>query len=175
MTSAFDKIIEAILGALDLFRFWVVLYEYERGLILRLGKFHHELGPGIHWRWPFKIDELRFENIRPKPGGAWELTNTTACGKTVTTAFTHVIAVKDVKKVLLEVDDWRNVGYRLANIAVAESLAAATLEQILGVHFPFICRSAVEKKLEKYGIRVLEFELTERAATRAYRLFNGPR
>lgn len=59
MNAPLNRILDTILGALDLFRFWIVLDEYEAGVMLRFGRFHHELGPGWHWRWPMHVDVLK--------------------------------------------------------------------------------------------------------------------
>ena len=53
----FDRLIEWIINILDIFRFWFVVDQYEAGIVLRLGKFNREVGPGLHFKWFIFEDE----------------------------------------------------------------------------------------------------------------------
>lgn len=43
----------------NLLRFWPLsrVYSWEQGVRVRCGRLGEELGPGLHWRWPF-LDEV---------------------------------------------------------------------------------------------------------------------
>lgn len=173
MSAALTKLVDALFGALDLFRFWVVLYEYERGLILRLGRFHRELGPGWHWRAPFRIEELRFVTVRKQTSASWEQTLTTADGVTITLAFDYMIEVCDVRSVLLQVDDWVRVAYNTTKMTLARSVERATIADLLGGDFSSSASAAAAAALAGHGIKLVDFALTDRCRSRVYRLFNG--
>lgn len=49
----FLKIFEFIVYFWDLFRFFWIIEQYSKGIVLRLGKFHKVLEPGFHWKLPF--------------------------------------------------------------------------------------------------------------------------
>ncbi len=53
-----DRLIDLLISLWDALIPWDVVDEYERGVVLRLGKFHAELGPGFHWVYPFGIDRV---------------------------------------------------------------------------------------------------------------------
>lgn len=173
MEAALTRLVDAIFSALDLFRFWVVLYEYERGVMLRLGRFHREVGPGWHWRLPFKLEELRYVNVRKQTSASWEQTLTTTDGTTVTVGFDYLVAVQDVRAVLLEMDDWSAVAYNAAKIAMANMVEQSDLARVLNGDFCQSVREAVRAALESNGIRLLNFAVTERCRSRAYRFFKG--
>lgn len=173
MEAALMKLVDALFGALDLFRFWVVLYEYERGLMLRLGRFHRELGPGWHWRAPFRIEELRFVNVRKQTSASWEQTLTTSDGVIVTLGFDYMIEVRDVKNVLLLVDEWTRVSYNATKMTLARAVENTTAADLLGSDFSCRIRESVRLALSDHGIVLLDFALTDRCRSRAYRLFNG--
>ncbi len=173
MDTALNRFLDTILGALDLFRFWIVLDEYEEGIILRLGRFHHVVGPGLHWRRPMRVDVLQFENVKKKQASSWEMTQTTKSGTTVSIAFTYLIHIIDVKKVLLELDDWSLTAYRASKIVVSRNVEESEDEDIFSEDFTDHLRVEVEERLRSLGIGLDDFGLTERARTRAYRLFNG--
>ena len=173
MNAALNRLLDTVIGALDLFRFWVVLYEYERGVILRLGRPHRDLGPGIHWRLPLRIEELRFVNIRKKTSNSWDMTFTLATGKTVTVAFVIIIEIIDAHKVLLELDDWENTAYSLTKIAISKALIGQDEETVQAIDFVKTVRQEVEQLLTAVGIGVSDFGFQDIALCRAYKFFSG--
>ena len=173
MNAALNRILDTIIGALDLFRFWIVLDEYESGVILRLGRFHHEVGPGPHWRWPMRIDVLKFVNVRKKAGNPWELTLTTTDGIAVTVSYAYCIEVVSARVVLLTLDDWEELSYRLMKIAVAKVVHECDGERFFTQLYLEDARLEVDKTLQNNGIRLCEFGITERARSPAFRIFKG--
>ncbi len=173
MNTALNRIIDVVLGALDLFRFWIVLDEYESGVILRLGRFHHEVGPGPHWRRPMKIDVLKFLNVRKKAGNPWELTLTTTDGTAVTVCYAYCIEIICARTVLLTLDDWEEASYRLMKIAVAKVVHDSSDKHFFGPKFLEAARREAAATLENNGIGLTEFGITERARSPAFRLFKG--
>lgn len=173
MNAALNRILDTILGTLDLFRFWIVLDEYEAGVILRLGRFHHEVGPGFHWRRWMRIDVLKFVNVRKKAGNPWEITVTTRDGIAVTFCYAYCIEIICARTVLLTLDDWEHTSYRLIKIAVAAVAHECDDEYFFGPMFLHDVRIAAAATLEKNGIKLCEFGITERARSPAFRLFKG--
>jgi len=176
MNDAFSKILDVIIGALNLFRFWIVLDEYERGIILRLGKFHKEIGPGFHWRRAFKIDELKFVNIKQKTTNSWDMTFPMD-NNSITMSFAALIEVHDSKKVILELDNWDNAAYTTIKIGIAEKvnllLEADPDIYLETTRFIKLVKTHVSNKLSKIGITLVDFSFQEITKTRAYKLFNG--
>ncbi len=173
MSTALNRVIDAIVGALDLFRFWIVLDDYERGVILRFGKFHRELGPGLHWRYPMRTEVLKYLNVRKKAGNPWESTNTTSDGTAVTTCFSWCVSVDDSKHVLLNIDNWDEFTYRITAIAVANVVHESSDEHFFGKEFLRECELDVRQVLAENGLKLCEFGITQRAETPAFRLFKG--
>src|SRR6187401_1532308 len=50
---------------LSIFSFIYIIRQYERSIILRLGKYHKRIGPGINYRIPF-IDNVLVIDIRER-------------------------------------------------------------------------------------------------------------
>src|SRR5687768_3735103 len=62
----FDKLIDFLISIIELFRFFWVIRTWERGIVLRFGKWTEEvLQPGFHFILPFAIDEVHTINILP--------------------------------------------------------------------------------------------------------------
>src|SRR5688572_1700272 len=62
----FDKIVDFVISIIELFRFFWVIRQWERGVILRFGKWTGKvLQPGPHLIFPFAIDEVHTIDIIP--------------------------------------------------------------------------------------------------------------
>lgn len=173
MNAALNRILDFFLNILDLFRFWVVLYEYERGLILRFGKHVRTLGPGFHWRLPFRIEELRYVNVRRKSADSWDMTLTTGAGDTVSFSYAMLIEVIDSDFVLLNLDDWARASYAMAKIAIAEVVEVS--QDITTQKFVDHVHEHMNKRLSEIGVKATDFAFQDKAPTIAVKLFNGAR
>ena len=59
----FDRLFDFLFRFIELFRCFTVINEYERGIVLRLGKYNRELDKGFHWLLPLAIEEALSENV----------------------------------------------------------------------------------------------------------------
>jgi regulator of protease activity HflC (stomatin/prohibitin superfamily) len=91
MQALIDFIIRNLLAVWPITR----VNEWQVGMIARAGRIHRELGPGLHWRWPFV--EIAYQ----WPGVEVGLDLETAA---ITTMDGHSIAIS------------ANIGYRLVSI-----------------------------------------------------------
>ena len=62
----FDRLLDLLVGCIDLFKFWIILMPYQGGVLVRLGKFVRELEPGLHWLIPFGVDQVLTEHTVPQ-------------------------------------------------------------------------------------------------------------
>ena len=49
----FKELIDFLIGIKDSLVCWVIIDQYDAGVMLRLGKYYRTLEPGIHWKIPF--------------------------------------------------------------------------------------------------------------------------
>ena len=57
----FEKLIDLIIKGWDLLTPCFVIDAYQGAAVLRLGKLHRAVGPGLHWKWP--ITETYIDNV----------------------------------------------------------------------------------------------------------------
>jgi len=62
-SKLFDKLVEFV----ELFQCWTYVPEFERGVILRVGKFHRYLEPGFQWLMPLALEQDIHVNVKPEP------------------------------------------------------------------------------------------------------------
>jgi regulator of protease activity HflC (stomatin/prohibitin superfamily) len=104
-----DRLFDFITDILELFQFWVVIDEYERGVVKTLGKRRRKnpvLDPGFHFVFPLGIDEVLVDNVVPCVDEFDEQSLTTKDGKAITLNAVVMWSISDIQKILFDV---RNV------------------------------------------------------------------
>lgn len=168
-----DRLIDVILQFIHLFTFWRVLDPYERGIILRLGKFLRTADAGIHWILPFGIDQMLAEHCVPTTHSLGNESITTADG--VSIGFHAVVTYKvhDIKKALLDVEDVDHAVRDACSGEIGRVLRESTWADI---QFPSILAeltSACRRRGFRYGIEILSVQLAGLAQCRSIRLMQS--
>jgi regulator of protease activity HflC (stomatin/prohibitin superfamily) len=167
----FDKLVDTILGALELFQFWVVIHQYERGVVMTLGKFKgRELGPGIHWRWPFKVDVVQYDTAVTRVHVLNPQALTTKDGKTVAVTAVITSNIRDIKKAMLEVDGVHNAIDDACCAAVGAHVGNTTWEDLREDLAADTLLKACRKNAWRYGIEIERVQLSDLALCRVIRL-----
>lgn len=145
---------------------WVVVEEWQGGVILRLGKYSRSVDPGFHWLIPF-VDTAVVQSV---------VTTTTALrpqsvvmkdGKVVTTEAVVRWRVVDVKAYTLGIWDGPNVIIDSAQGAIASALRDLEFDSN-EIHKKILAES--RKALKGYGISVEAVTLTTMAPVKVIRL-----
>jgi len=164
-----DKLIEilhAIWGSLLPF---VVFAPYQAGVLIRLGKFERELGPGFHWVIPF-ADRLVYENTVPRTSRVHSLATTTKDGKTVGLEAVITWRIKDLQKSLLEVNDLKDAIEDSCAGIIGTELSNALWEDILQGRMVEQLTAACRKNGWRWGVEIMRVQLTGVAPVKNIRL-----
>jgi hypothetical protein len=102
----FFQFLWSIMG---LFQFWTVVDAYERGVVLRLGKYNKTINPGFHWLIPLGIDRALTHEVILTTRMLEEQSLTTDDGKKVVVSAMIAYTIEDIKKILLEVEEAETV------------------------------------------------------------------
>lgn len=118
MEQFLTKFIEFLWNVAEKYIFpWVILREYEAGVILRLGKYHRNLKKGWNWKMPL-FEEPWTCVIKPETVETKKFTVTTKDNHTVTMSIIGQYSIIDPKKWLLEANDAAsNVMHHLVMVA----------------------------------------------------------
>jgi regulator of protease activity HflC (stomatin/prohibitin superfamily) len=159
-----DKLIDLIIQFVELFRFFVVIDHYQRAVVLRLGKYHRTLEPGLHWVIPMAEDAL-VDNIKVRTIHMGDQILTTTDGHSVIVAGIIRWTISDIRKALLEVDGLDDVYRDIVITTIAETVEGKTLEQLWG---PAITEELTKKARKmgwRYGVEVESLTLGNKAQT----------
>lgn len=83
--------------------FFVIVKEFEGGVLLRLGKYKYDLKKGFNWKWPL-VDETMTTPIRLETMNLGSITLTTADDVTCTIGVVIEYEIIDVKIYLVEIN-----------------------------------------------------------------------
>lgn len=179
----FDRLLDLILDFLGLFQFWVVIDEYERGVVKTLGKRRRKnrwyqfwmrsdvtLGPGLHFVWPLGIDEILVDNVVPCVDEFDEQSLTTKDGKSVTLNVVVMWSISDVEKILFEVEDSDSALEESVCGTVGEAVEGATWTELTGGKFSAAIERKVRARVRKWGMKIHSVQFKNLTQSRAIRL-----
>jgi regulator of protease activity HflC (stomatin/prohibitin superfamily) len=166
-----DKLIDFLLSVVDLFYFTRVVDSWEKGVVLRFGRYKRTVGPGIHWVAPFMIERLISADVYARPFRLPPQSLTTADGVAVVVSAVVTCKVANVRKVLLDCGNHEE--------ALADSLTGTIAQQVTGAawsdlttdEFWRTVTTATHERARKWGLKVIEVQPADVARCKSLRLF----
>ena len=150
-----------------------IVNEYERGLILRWGKYKRHIEPGLGMKWPF-ADELLTASIATETIQSKVQSLTTKDGKTITISLVIKYNVgedkESIEKYLLKV---RDVNDAIDDIAMSKAktiIMSSTWEECKTNDIDNTISISTRREAKKWGINIDYIVLVELAESRNIRL-----
>lgn len=169
----FDRLWEIIQACFQALIPFVVLYPFERGLLIRLGKFKRELGPGLHWCFPLHIDTVMHEHITVRTEHLAGLATTTADGKSIGFDAIVTYRITNLEKALLEVTELKDVVADTCTGIIGTTLAEADWAAIWHGEVLENLTAVCRKRGWKYGVEIVAVQLAGVALVRNFRISSG--
>jgi regulator of protease activity HflC (stomatin/prohibitin superfamily) len=169
----FDRLIEIFLQFIDLFRFFVVIDEYERAIVLRLGRYSKTLEPGFHLLIPFNIDKVIVDKVVPRTVNLGSQALTTSDAKAITLSAVITAQIRDIRKAILEIENVDEALMDGCYAAIGDLIKSHTWDQILHPEFSDTLLKACRKQAFRYGIEILRVQLSDLTPSRSIRLFQA--
>lgn len=166
-----DRVVDVLLSWLELFQFWVVISEFERGVVLTLGRFKGRiLDPGFHWHWPFRVDWVYVENIVTRTHVLNPQALTTKDGRTISVTAVITFNIRDIKKAVLEVEGVDHAINDSCSAAVGAHVGGCDWGELRGEPAADALTKACRRQAWRYGIEIERVQLTDLALCRVIRL-----
>jgi regulator of protease activity HflC (stomatin/prohibitin superfamily) len=166
----FDRIIDFIIDALDLFRFWVVIDSYEKAVVLRLGKPVKVLSAGIHWIVPMGVDSVMTDSVVMTTMNLGSQTLQTSDDYNIVVSPIVTYQIVDIEKFLLGVEDAESVLSDTVYSFVAGSIISHEFEAILKTDFLSMVTDLANLKTRKFGIHILRITFADIAEIKTIRI-----
>lgn len=171
--GTFDKLLEWIEAGLEWFGFLFIVNDYQGGVVLRFGKYHRTVGPGLHLKWPFNIEEEMITTVVRRTSYLDVQSITSRDGKPVNASPVVIYKIGNVKRWLLEVDDAEEA---LNDVTYGLNDALALEHDWADIRSPDYAEKlteAVRTEGVTWGARVEEVKFADRAQSKSLRLWTG--
>lgn len=167
----FDRLVEALLSWIGLFKFWVVCDPYVRGWIVRLGVPAREIGPGWHLLWPFRVEVPALVDMRPSTDILDAQSVHCADQQPVVMRLVVTWRVVDPYKYYFEVFDGRGAVQDAALGCAGDLARSMTRERLLSGDGQRKILNAVRRRALPWGIKVDAVQFADLSAARSVRLW----
>lgn len=166
----FEKLIEFIKQWFDLLIPFTVLDPYERGVVLRLGKFHRKIDAGFSWVMPFNIETVLTDNVVPRTVNLSAQSLTTLDGVSVVVGAIVTASISNIRVALLDVEGVDDALKDSCLGVIGHKIASHTWEAIQRPEFVETLTSACAAQASDYGLKIKRVQLSDVARMRAVRL-----
>jgi regulator of protease activity HflC (stomatin/prohibitin superfamily) len=146
--------------------------QYEQGVVFRGGKFHKVLNPGWHGRLS-GIDIIYTENVKNATICIREVNITTADNKTISIAAKFNYEITDIHKARVLTNDWKSNIVDVGRGIMSKELIKYSWENICAGNVDQLIGSLIEKEADLLGIRIWNFNFTDKLIIRGFKLFNA--
>lgn len=169
----FDRLIDLIVQFIELLKFWHVVDPYEEALVLRLGRLSRHLLCGFHWIIPFGIERVYDEHVVPTTHSLGNESMTTKDGKSVGFHAIVTYRVRDIEKLLLEVEDGNHAVRDACCGEIGRVLRESTWDEICAPEILDKLTAAARKRGFRFGVEIMSIQLAGMALCRSIRLMQS--
>ena len=146
-----------------------VIDQVSRGIVLRFGKFHREVGPGFHFKVPF-MDEVWEDIIVPRTLNLDPQTLSTNDEKVIVVGTVMTVEIVNVRKSMLNVEGVDTAMTDICYGIIGEIFQEYDWKEIKEMDLSAHCVEEMNKVGGKYGLNILNVQFSDLACIRSYRL-----
>jgi regulator of protease activity HflC (stomatin/prohibitin superfamily) len=140
-----------------------ILFEYERGVVFRLGKLTRAKGPGLVFLVPFGIDRLKKMDLRIVALDIAPQDTITKDNVSVRVNAVVYFRVADPTKAVIEIQDYYFATSQLAQTTLRSVIGQSELDQLLAERDRIneVVRVIIDEGTDSWGIEVTAVEIKD--------------
>lgn len=140
-----------------------VLWEYERGVVFRLGKLVRAKGPGLVFMMPFGLDRMRKMDLRIVALDITPQDTITRDNVSVTVNAVVYFRVSDPVQAVVEVEDYIFATSQLAQTTLRSVIGQSELDELLAERERIndVVRDIIDQGTDPWGIDVTSVEIKD--------------
>lgn len=140
-----------------------VLWEYERGVVFRLGKLQRAKGPGLVFMWPFGLERMRKMDLRIVALDIAPQDTITKDNVSVTVNAVVYFRVVDPVKAVVEIEDYYFATSQLAQTTLRSVIGQSELDELLAEREQIneTVRGIIDEGTDPWGIDVVGVEVKD--------------
>lgn len=152
--------------------FWIVVRDYEAGVVLLLGKYHYSLKRGLNFKIPLLHESLTCL-IKPETIELKNITVSIKGNQTITISLIGGYEVKDAKSFLLEANDSQsNIPHHFMSVA-SDYITETTFEELIEKTTPYTkIKNKLNEKVKYLGVEFFMVGYGSICKTRPFSLIN---
>ena len=156
-------IVLASIGAVALLSSLRILFEYQRGVIFRLGRLTSAKGPGLVFLVPFGIERMRKMDLRIVALDIPPQDTITRDNVSVTVNAVVYFRVTDPSKAVVEIEDYYFATSQLAQTTLRSVIGQSELDEILVERDQInrVVRDIIDQGTDPWGIEVTAVEVKD--------------
>ncbi len=154
----------------DTFLVFTVVDAWEKGVVLRLGKPVRDVGPGLRWHLPLHIERVLVTNCAIDTVDLPVQSCITADDHEVAISAVIQYRVHDARKMLIDVAGDEGVLADASRGVIRKMVQVRSLEQLCETETDDALTTAVRKRAWKWGIEVIEVQLSDLTTATTYRI-----
>jgi regulator of protease activity HflC (stomatin/prohibitin superfamily) len=140
-----------------------ILFEYERGVVFRLGKLTRAKGPGVIFLVPFGVDRLRKMDLRIVALDIAPQDTITKDNVSVRVNAVVYFRVADPTKAVIEIEDYYFATSQLAQTTLRSVIGQSELDELLAERERIneVVRRIIDEGTDPWGIEVTGVEIKD--------------
>jgi membrane protease subunit HflK len=168
----FDRIVDLLIQFMELFQVFVFIDAYEKGVVLRQGKFNRVVEPGLRWIIPFGQEEVLVANVKPEPMYLDVQSLHTADDYACNIQVGLIWRITDIKEFLIENEDTEDIVGMLCSGLVTRSVHANKWTALRKDGYAGSLKAPMNRKVRKRGAEIDEVVVQDFAAGHASRIWH---
>ena len=155
--------VAAIIGGVGLLTSLRVLYEYQRGVVFRLGRLTRAKGPGLIFLVPFGIERMRKMDLRIVALDIAPQDTITKDNVSVKVNAVVYFRVTDPSRAVVEIEDYYFATSQLAQTTLRSVIGQSELDEILVERDQInkVVRNIIDQGTDAWGIEVTAVEVKD--------------
>ena len=153
----------ATVGSLAILTSLRILYEYERGVVFRLGKLIRAKGPGLIFLIPFGVERMKRMDLRIVALDIAPQDTITKDNVSVKVNAVVYFRVADPAKAVVEIEDYFFATSQLAQTTLRSVIGQSELDELLAERERIndVIRSIIDQGTDPWGIEVTGVEIKD--------------
>jgi regulator of protease activity HflC (stomatin/prohibitin superfamily) len=167
----FERLIDLLVEFVELFQIFIYVDHFNRAVILRFGKYHRTVGPGLRFILPLGMEDVIDVNVKPEPQYIDLQSAHSKDDYLLNVQVGYSLRVEDPKTFLLEYEDTDDLIALLIADLVREAIESHTWKEIHSGVWTKGLRMKANKKARKRGAYIDELIIQDLANGDANRLW----
>lgn len=168
----FERILDFLASSWNLLRPVLVVSDFEGGVILRFGRYHRTIAPGLHWKLPLADNAIVTSTVtttmalRPQ-------TLTTKDDLTIVVSAIVKYHISDVRAYLLDIWDSADVINDLTLGTIREIVASVNYADLRGRAMEVEVLADIRDEASRYGVHIDKVTFSDLGKVKSLRLITN--